>query len=399
MARKPNNPRLPNGYGSIRRITGKTVKYGVYPPQLEEDIDGRRLPVKALCYVPSWSVGFAVLTAYKAGTYAPGLERELIDLDREKPATAADMGVIKRIIEDYTRLRRELLNQPEEAETFSEVYEKWFADKFDGSTLSKQSRASVAAAFGNCSDLHQRPITSITLDELQGMIDSCSLGESSVRNILSLLNGVYAYAEVREICPKNLASFVRLKSARPSEHGVAFTEQELRVLWEHRDDPTIEFAVIMCYAGYRISAYKTMQIDLAARSFAGGNKTAAGKSVVTPIHSVIYPLVMRRLRAYGEILPVSPEAYRKSLYEALSGLGIEKHTPHDCKHTFSALCERYGVAENDRKRLLGHRIGNVTNDVYGHRTLEDLRAQIEKIPSPEAFESLSKAGQGFPASA
>lgn len=51
------------------------------------------------------------------------------------------------------------------------------------------------------------------------------------------------------------------------------------------------------------------------------------------------------------------------------------------------LCERYGVRENDRKRMIGHAFkDDVTNAVYGHRTVEDLRAEIEKIqiPTPEA---------------
>ena len=55
------------------------------------------------------------------------------------------------------------------------------------------------------------------------------------------------------------------------------------------------------------------------------------------------------------------------------------HTPQDTRHTFSRLCEKYGVAENDRKRMLGHAFSDVTNAVYGHRTLEDLRGEIEKI--------------------
>lgn len=64
----------------------------------------------------------------------------------------------------------------------------------------------------------------------------------------------------------------------------------------------------------------------------------------------------------------------------LSELGIEKHTPHDCRHTFSALCEKYGVNENDRKRMMGHSFGNdITNAKYGHRTIDDLRREIEKI--------------------
>ena len=38
------------------------------------------------------------------------------------------------------------------------------------------------------------------------------------------------------------------------------------------------------------------------------------------------------------------------------------------------------MTENDRKRMLGHSFGgDITNKVYGHRTLEELRAEIEKI--------------------
>ena len=68
------------------------------------------------------------------------------------------------------------------------------------------------------------------------------------------------------------------------------------------------------------------------------------------------------------------------MYQVLAQLGIEKHTPHDCRHTFSKFCELYHVNENDRKRMLGHSFGNdVTNRVYGHRDLKDLKMEIEKI--------------------
>ena len=77
------------------------------------------------------------------------------------------------------------------------------------------------------------------------------------------------------------------------------------------------------------------------------------------------------------------------MYRKLADLGIanaptgEKHTPHDCRHTFSMLCERYEVNENDRKRMMGHSFGeDITNEKYGHRTIEDLRLQIEKIKTP-----------------
>ena len=50
---------------------------------------------------------------------------------------------------------------------------------------------------------------------------------------------------------------------------------------------------------------------------------------------------------------------------------------------YSRLCESYGVREADRKRMMGHSFGNdITNGVYGHRTLEELRTEIEKIKEP-----------------
>ena len=77
------------------------------------------------------------------------------------------------------------------------------------------------------------------------------------------------------------------------------------------------------------------------------------------------------------------------MYEKLAELNIaytadgKKHTPHDCRHTFSALCEQYNVNENDRKRMMGHSFGNdITNAKYGHRTVEQLRKEIEKIKMP-----------------
>lgn len=67
------------------------------------------------------------------------------------------------------------------------------------------------------------------------------------------------------------------------------------------------------------------------------------------------------------------------MYETLGALGIEKHTPHDCRHTFNVLCDKYKVNERDKKYMLGHAFTDITNKVYMHRDLEDLRNEIEKI--------------------
>lgn len=109
---------------------------------------------------------------------------------------------------------------------------------------------------------------------------------------------------------------------------------------------------------------------------------------IVPIHPAIYHFAEQKVLAQdGKLCVYTQQHHRKALfYPTLERLGIAgnpKHTPHDCRHTFSALCEKYGVRENDRKRMLGHSFGgDVTNAVYGHRTLEELRTEIEKIKVP-----------------
>ena len=136
----------------------------------------------------------------------------------------------------------------------------------------------------------------------------------------------------------------------------------------------------MCYSGFRIVAYKDMIVDLDRGYFEGGVKTPNSKGRIVPIHSGILYLVERRISRLGSLLPKSPQNFRNRMYALMDRLGFEKRTPHDCRHTFSALCEKYKVAENDRKRMLGHSFQrDITNAVYGHRSLEDLKDEIEKI--------------------
>lgn len=388
--RKKKMPRLPNGYGSIRKLSGsRRNKYGVYPPQLEEDINGRRLPVRALCYVSTWTAAFAVLTAYHAGTYVPGME---LEMDYQDPS-GAEIDAISGILADYSRLRRSVLSgaRGASAPTFRDVYERYFDDKYHtGSTFSESSMNSTQAAFKNCQALHDRAFEDITVDDLQKVIDDCPLKFSSLELIRGLLRQMYAFAMSRDIVGKDCSQYIKIRRPDDDDHGVPFSDDDLRILWQHQEDPIVEFILIMCYAGYRINAYKDIEVNVLGRYFLGGNKTAAGKNLQIPIHSAILPIVARRISRDGVLLPISTTLFRQRMYATLSALGISKHTPHDCKHTFSALCEKYGVNENDRKRMLGHRIGNITNDVYGHRDLEDLRREIEKIQAP--VESVSKAG-------
>ena len=49
-------------------------------------------------------------------------------------------------------------------------------------------------------------------------------------------------------------------------------------------------------------------------------------------------------------------------------------------HGLFELCDKYKVDSLSKKMLLGHALGNDVTDLkYGHRTIEELRAEINKI--------------------
>lgn len=385
MAKRKKYPKLPNSFGSIRYLgKGRRNCYAVHPPATI-DATGKAIRPPAICYVDDYLKGFAVLTAYKAGTYKPGMEKEL----EIAPTTDAD-ALISRILSDYNTFKGTEEKHPETHKlTFSEVYEQFYAWKFpDGTKASYSSMESYKTAYSNCKTLRNRTFEDLKAPDLQDVIDKCALKKQSKAIILTLFKQMYKYAIYSEIVSENKALYVKVNANDDTEHGTPFSDEELQILWNNTDDPEVQLILIMCYSGWRIGEVLKLTTNLEERYFQGGIKTAAGKDRIVPIHPAIYEFVKNKvLTQNGKLCIYSQTQHRNALFyptlERLKITGNPKHTPHDCRHTFSTLCEKYGVRENDRKRMLGHSFGNdVTNAVYGHRTLEELRAEIEKIKVP-----------------
>lgn len=385
MAKRKKHPKLPNGFGSIKLLSGnRTNKYAVHPPVVEYTDDGSPITPKAICYVPDWYTGFYALMEYHNGTF----DKEQFSHPQISDSDT-DTAVISKIIASYNNKTR---NKADEIK-FSEVYQAFFSYKFErsaGTRLSKSSVLSTQAAYKNCSALHNMPFRSITAVDLQNVLDACQLKHASKELIMSLFKQMYKYAIANNLIDRDYSMSVRIDTEDDDESGEPFSENELKILWSNKENPTVQMILIMCYSGYRILAYKNIEINFSEKYFCGGVKTKYGKNRIVPIYSGIFSMVSARYNGNKDFLRCSTSDFRLSMYKTLDELGIlytasgKKHTPHDCRHTFSMLCEKYGVNENDRKRMMGHSFGSdLTNGKYGHRTTEDLKNEIEKIQIPE----------------
>lgn len=338
--------KLPNGTGSIKKLSGRRTRpYAAYPPTTEFDLNGNPKPVPAIGYYPDWKSAMAALIEYNKSPY---------DL------TAANL-------------------------TFREVYEMYYNEKYvmnQKKKLSASAANSMRAAFRNCSALHERKFRSIRKSDMQNVVDACPLKHASLELIVTLFRQMYRFALQNDIVDKDYAQYVTINKADDDESGEPFTQDELDILWAHRDMADVGTILIMIYSGYRIKALESLEINLEDACFRGGVKTAAGKGRIVPIHEAILPYA----KAF-EPSKFKTDSFRANrFYPILEQLGIshtadgKKHTPHDCRHTFSWLCDKYGVDNLSKHLLMGHSLGNdVELSVYGHRTLEELRAEISKI--------------------
>ena len=60
------------------------------------------------------------------------------------------------------------------------------------------------------------------------------------------------------------------------------------------------------------------------------------------------------------------------------------HTPHDTRHTFATLADRYKMDDLCLKLIIGHTVKDLTKGTYTHKLPSELLAEMQKIQIPES---------------
>lgn len=376
--RRPRKHRkLPNGSGSIKHLSGRRSRpWAAYPPVKKFAMNGSPVLGSAIGYFKIYD------EAYKALMFYNNAPDDLKNSDVPFADLCATLlsGCRHMASGKYADI------------TFAELYELYFESKYNNPkrTFSAAAGYSAHAAFNNCRRLHDAKFIDLRKDDLQGVIDTCTLKHSSLELIVSLFKGMYSYAVQNDIVEKDYSRFVRINIPDDDENGVPFSSAALDILWKNSDMENVDIILLMIYTGFRISAYRTIYYNEAEQYFQGGVKTAAGKNRVVPLHPAIQTFAKSFIKKYSSVgMTFAVNKFRNSFYKTLDLLGLSmsdcgtKHTPHDCRHTFSWLCDKYGVDDLSKHLLMGHAVRtDVSKSVYGHRTFEELKNEIGKIIVP-----------------
>lgn len=276
--------------------------------------------------------------------------------------------------------------------TFKDLYKKWIDEKKNGNKkVSNTTINSYNAAFKRLHIMHDMRINTIKIDVLQDAINSnISASKSTLTNIKIVLTSVFDYAMARDYVDKNYPKLCNYNYTEMDEAiHKPFSTEEINILWNHKNEHMAQAIIIMIYTGLRIEEFlsiETKNVYLTDRYFTGGIKTSAGRGRIIPIHECIFPFMETFYKHTNKYLycnekgeKTKSNVFRDQFKEyTLSLLDIE-HLPHDTRHTFATLANKYKLDENATKKILGHKIDDLTKGLYTHYDPQDLIMEIDKI--------------------
>lgn len=211
--------KLPNGYGSVVKLSGKRRK----PYQVRKTVGWHYDESKDKQVQDMITIGYAA-------TRTDGLQ----------------------MLADYN-------NNPFDTKaakmTFSDVYEEWSKRKFP--TISESNVKGYTASYKSCEPLYNKIFKDIKLVDLQTVIDTCGKNFPTLKKIKVLFNQLFDYALKNDICNKDYSSFVDIvqyKDRNPNKYDRnKFEKNEIDIIWEQKEDKYYQIVLMLLYSGVRIS--------------------------------------------------------------------------------------------------------------------------------------------------
>lgn len=345
--------RRPNGSGTIVKLSGKRKK--PFQVRVNTRIDSFGMPVyDVLDNYPDRVSAEIALAEYNKDPYDPSSRKQ----------------------------------------TFSEVFAAWYQWKYKAPHTIKGNKSSSQncsiSAYKKCTTLHNMTMWDIRTQDMQNILDSQELSHATLEHIRNLFRQMYKYCIQFELVARDYSQYTRITKEDDDVQGVPFTQEELQLLWEHKDLPFVDTILIYCYSGWRLNELARMplaNINLENRTFTGGLKNRYSRNRTVPIHSAIYDMVLHRCNfRFNSLIyhdgssDIVEGRYREYFNTALLSCGIQtEHTPHDCRHTFNMLLDNAGADRVTRYKLMGHKGKDINETIYSHKDLEQLRVAIELI--------------------
>lgn len=272
--------------------------------------------------------------------------------------------------------------------TFKDIRLAWF-EEYLKKGVAKGTLYNIESKFKNLSSLDNYIISDIRLLILQNFIDNLKVSYGTKNGYKSILNMIFDFALKNDFITSNKVNFIEIGKKETVIERMPFSQEEINVLWENVNITYVDTILILLYTGMRISellSLKNKDIDLENRIIhIRESKTEAGIRDI-PIHHKIFNLFINRISLENTYFikaeksqKLSYTIYRKKFVNTLKTLGIREHTIHDTRHTTATLLNNADANRTAIKKMMGHTKYALTENVYTHKDVEELRKAVELI--------------------
>lgn len=368
MAKKQIFKRRPNKAGTVVKLSGKRRKpYCAKITAGRDQITGRQIQ-KSIGTYETWEEADDALTLYRLNKRKMISDQEAMSL---APAT-------------YNKLI-ELRNKS--IPTFKEIYDLVYEE--DLCKLATNTTKGYINAAKHFKSIYNIKINNISLAMLQDLFDNDSTGHGMKSLMKILCAKIFKYAVIHKYISRDddYVEYIRLGEYKESTLHYAFTNREIKALI---NDGSLEAKIVLIYIFTGVRANELLNlpkenITISEISyFVTGIKTTAGKNRIIPIHDFIKPFfieIMQEDRS-DTIINYSYDNFRRRHFsELMKKLGMT-HTMHDTRDTFATLCQENNIDIFIRKRILGHKMRDITFDTYTTTVIETLYREVNKIKIP-----------------
>ena len=278
--------------------------------------------------------------------------------------------------------------------TFKEIYEILDAEEF--SKLSKSARKGYKAWIKHFKSIYDRPINNITLADLQFVFDNDGSKNGTQVHMKVLCSKIFEYAVIHQYISRDndYTSYIKVADFKQSTKHYPFTVDEIKKL-KASNTSEAHLILIYIYTGLRVGELlhinrDNIHIDEKCDDdgterlisyIVAGSKTAAGKNRIVPIHNDIKQFVIDELiEKEKRLIDVSYEwGFNKNIMPMINNMLNTNHTMHDTRVTFASLCQLYKVDVYARKKILGHKLKDITFDIYTKASKNRLWTEVNKI--------------------
>lgn len=335
---KRKRMRLPNGFGSVVKLSGKR----------------RRRP-----YMARKTEGFDPETGYPIykilgyfETYAEAYE----------------------FLSDYNRRPDETIGK---TKTFADVYEAWMKEytttPVKGKLPSKKTVLGYEGIYKNhVRGLYGIPIAELTAVKMQEAITACRQGEGVQKHMKKLFSHLSKYAVRAGWIQQDQSGLVRATKGSDIQRR-PFRPDEVQEIWKMEPSSWRDYALILLYTGMRGGEPCEPDVDISHLDdgyIIAGLKTDAGRERVIPIHSDI--------RAMAKNFFTNKRYTYRTYLEHFEQM-FPDHVPTDCRRGFISQAQECKIDPVAAHKITGHVMKDIHYDVYAHLQISYLQSEMEKL--------------------